>query len=431
MSNPLLDLISRGESGSVGYDAYNRGMYRDMDGVQHFRGQDRAIDLSGLTVGQVLDLQHADPAAPDRLFAVGKYQVIPSTMNDAVNKLGLNRNERFTPELQDRIFSHYLIVDKQHAVQDFITSKSGASVEAAQRALAREWASFGDPDKGGETHYKLPNHASIALEQSATALSQMRADYKVSIEKGLTPDAAWQAVTDSGSSQAQTQSAPHRAAADGVPKRHLYSEAVSVLQADLGALGYTDNHGRPLGADGHFGPATRAVVEGFQHDQGISADGKIGPITRQHLDAAMRDKQIADVVSETSCPGPLDQLRAFSALSHPQNAMYCALKDMLPQGTSEDRLAQSAAACHKAGITDPKDLSGVYVGDLSVVFTANSLHTVPALIDISQPAPSVQQSVQHIQQYDQQQAQMMGQIHAQNAQINHQGAMQGGPGPMR
>ena len=33
MSNPLLDLISHGEYGDAGYDAYNRGMYKDADGM--------------------------------------------------------------------------------------------------------------------------------------------------------------------------------------------------------------------------------------------------------------------------------------------------------------------------------------------------------------------------------------------------------------
>jgi len=60
-----------------------------------------------------------------------------------------------------------------------------------------------------------------------------------------------------------------------------------------------------------------------------------------------------------------------------------------------------------------------------VLFTSNSLLAVPAQMDISQPAPSVQQSSQQIQQYDQQQAQIATQIQTQNAQINQQ------QGPMR
>ncbi|WP_431108766.1 hypothetical protein [Variovorax paradoxus] len=113
-------------------------------------------------------------------------------------------------------------------------------------------------------------------------------------------------------------------------------------------------------------------------------------------------------------------LRDFSDPGHPQNALYSTLKDLLPKGTSEERLAQGTAACHRSSITE-KDLSGIYIGDKSVVFASRSLFAVPAQMDISQPAPSVQLSDQHIQQTEQQRAQVMSEIRAQNAaQANQQ-----------
>ncbi|RST48562.1 hypothetical protein [Variovorax sp. DXTD-1] len=124
-------------------------------------------------------------------------------------------------------------------------------------------------------------------------------------------------------------------------------------------------------------------------------------------------------------------LRDFSDPSHPQHALYSTLKDLLPKGTSEERLAQGTAACHRSRITE-KDLSGIYIGDKSVIFASRSLFAVPAQMDISQPAPSVQQSDQqsdqHIQQTDQQRAQIMSEIRAQNAaQANQQqGPVMGG-----
>lgn len=279
MANPLLELISRGESGVDGYNAYNRGMYKGEDGMQHFRGPDRPLDLSQLTVGQLLDLQHADPKDPDRLFAVGKYQIIPSTMAGAIKKLGLSRDEPFTPEFQDRIFSNYLIVEKQSAVHDYITSKPGASIEAAQRGLAREWASFGDPDKGGKTHYAPPNHASITLKQSADALIQMRADYQAAIDRGLAPDVAWQATTRVKPAQVHVE--PGQSL--NVLHQGVHGDAVFALQANLTALGYTDNRGRPLEIDGHYGFNTEAAVRAFQGDRGLQADGVAGERTLQAL----------------------------------------------------------------------------------------------------------------------------------------------------
>ena len=138
MNNPLLDLIVQGESGAVGYNAYNRGTYVDPQGGKHIRGPNGAIDFSSLTIGQVNDRQHLRGDDPNRVFAVGKYQVIPATMDDAILKLHLDRNQMFTPELQDRIFSQYLIVDKRPDIHGFITGQPGVTLAASQRRLAQE-----------------------------------------------------------------------------------------------------------------------------------------------------------------------------------------------------------------------------------------------------------------------------------------------------
>lgn len=208
MSNPLLELMRQGESGAAGYNAYNRGTYTGSDGKQHIRGANGAIDFSQFTLGQVQDLQHLGRQDPDRVFAIGKYQIIPTTMDRSVEALGLDRSQRFTPQLQDKIFSEYLIVDKRPAVHDYITGEPGASLQAAQKGLAMEWASFGDPDKGGRSYYGGANRASITLEQSATALNQMREEYKANIDKGVSSDDAWKKVIASGNEQTQQTAQP-------------------------------------------------------------------------------------------------------------------------------------------------------------------------------------------------------------------------------
>jgi len=59
--------------------------------------------------------------------------------------------------------------------------------------------------------------------------------------------------------------------------------AVHALQVDLAALGYTDNRGRALQADGHYGPNTEAAVRAFQNDHGLSSDGVAGRYTLQTI----------------------------------------------------------------------------------------------------------------------------------------------------
>lgn len=138
-------------------------------------------------------------------------------------------------------------------------------------------------------------------------------------------------------------------------------------------------------------------------------NGPFGPITQAPSDDAPRD-----------CSDP----------AHPQYAMYRTLKELLPPGTSEERLMPGTAACHCAGIKDPSRLAAIDIGDTAVRFSSNVPGTWPATMDIIQPAPTVQQSMQQVEQHDQQLAQVHAQFQAQQTQTNaqaQQGPVMGGP----
>lgn len=106
-------------------------------------------------------------------------------------------------------------------------------------------------------------------------------------------------------------------------------------------------------------------------------------------------------------------LQPFSEAGHPQHAMYSALKELLPQGTSEVRLNQATAACHKAGISNPKDIERIYVTDKAAIFMFKPMWAATAQIDLTRPAPSIEQTLQQVQLYDQQQARMQAQMNTQ------------------
>ena len=55
-----------------------------------------------MTVAEIMAAQALPEGDSNRLFAVGKYQVIPSTMKGAAAAMGLTGKEQFTPELQER-----------------------------------------------------------------------------------------------------------------------------------------------------------------------------------------------------------------------------------------------------------------------------------------------------------------------------------------
>ncbi|WP_394003528.1 peptidoglycan-binding protein [Luteimonas sp. WGS1318] len=285
MRNPLHDLMYRGESGAAGYNAFNRGTYIDAGGRERIRPGEPPTDFSKLSVGALQDLQHLPRHDPDRVFAVGKYQIIPSTMDAAVARLGITRDMPFTPELQDRIFTDYLLREKQPAVRDYIMGVQRATREQAQLGLAREWASFGDPLKEGRSYYGGANRAHITLEQSADALDRMREAYARASAHGLSRDDAWHAATAiEHGARTQSPSAPARSggtvqSANALLQAPAQGEAVRALQTNLVRLDYAGRDGRPLSTDGHFGPDTAYAVRMFQRDQGLDVDGIAGPKT--------------------------------------------------------------------------------------------------------------------------------------------------------
>lgn len=348
MSNPLLDLIVQGESGAAGYNAYNRGTYVDSNGGKHIRGPNGAIDFSGLTLGQVHDRQHLPGDDPNRLFAVGKYQVIPATMDGAINALNLERNQAFTPALQDKVFSNYLIVDKRPEIQGFITGKPGVSLHDAQHSLALEWASFGDPDKAGASHYGGANHASITLAQSEGALNQMRASYSADIARGLSPADAWKDVTASNRAPSATAerdlTGAHPAVSHHSLRENDHGEAVRTLQTQLSRLGYTDAQGHALKPDSDFGPNTRHALEAFQRDHHLKVDGIAGTHTNEALGQAMKAKAQPQIDDKNHAGNPL-YLEAQKAVHELDRNM-----GRTSDKQSDQLAAAAAVAAEKVGL---------------------------------------------------------------------------------
>ncbi|ODV12174.1 MAG: hypothetical protein ABT19_11645 [Rhodanobacter sp. SCN 68-63] len=297
-SQPLRDLIHRGESQNRGYNDYNGGTYTGSDGREHVRGSSQPIDFSSMTLGQVQARQRSG-----ELFAVGLYQVIPGTLNSAVQRLHLDPEQRFTPELQDRIFSEYLITTKQPEVRDYITGKAGATLEEAELALSEEWASFGDPRKGGASHYRPPNVASVSVQECGEALRQMRKDYRADISRGTSPDAAFKAVTV-GDSPLQTHS--RSGATPGLLMSGGHGASVKALQNELQRLGYAGEAGTALTADGDFGRDTQHAVEAFQRDYHLNVDGKAGPQTEAAIHQALAAQGVRTLQSELNSLGYTD-----------------------------------------------------------------------------------------------------------------------------
>ena len=276
-ANPLGTLISSGEGG---YGSYNRGRAGDANGAQ--------IDFSQMTVGEVMRRQDLAKGDPDRLFAVGKYQMIPGTFEEAVNSLGVDRNAKLTPQLQERMFADYLIDEKRPQVKAYITGEtSGAQgLQGAQLALAREFASVADPRTGRSVYDgdSAGNSASITAAQVGTALDQMRGQYQQNIKSGMSADEAYRALsgdptqTQGGQTQGQTRG-QSGSTSDTLLVKEERGDGVKGLQEALNKAGIRDAQGQPLPTTGYFGDKTEEAVRKYQEQKGLEVDGKAGKDT--------------------------------------------------------------------------------------------------------------------------------------------------------
>ena len=137
----LAENISKYEStGAGGYNAYNKGTIGNK-----MIGADKPIDFSKITISEVLKRGALKSGDPDRLFAVGRYQIIPTTMESLVKKLKLDPDKTYLdPATQDALFSNGLVGVVRKKVDEYIKGISDDK-NAAILELAKEFASVGIP----------------------------------------------------------------------------------------------------------------------------------------------------------------------------------------------------------------------------------------------------------------------------------------------
>lgn len=102
--------------------------------------------LSEYTIGEIQQFQSNSRDSNGQLWAVGKYQIIPSTFNGLVATLGISKSSKFDKSTQDRM-GYQLLMGRQ-ALKNYITSQSPDTLENLQKAsldVAKEWSSVGVP----------------------------------------------------------------------------------------------------------------------------------------------------------------------------------------------------------------------------------------------------------------------------------------------
>ena len=170
----IFDIIASGEGD---YNSVNRGNAGDTPGgARSIFGR----DLTDMTVGEVVAAQQRD-----EVFAVGRYQIIPTTMQDFIRNSDVKLTDKFDEITQEK-FKQYVIDVKRPEVGRYLRGESDDRTAAAQ-GLAREFASVGAarpesipgfaPAQRGDTLYggQGNNRASIDPAEIEAALDRDRA----------------------------------------------------------------------------------------------------------------------------------------------------------------------------------------------------------------------------------------------------------------
>ena len=174
----FLDFIGSGEGG---YEASNRGTNSENKIVGSTNNtMYKGKKLSEMTVDEILKAQSL--TGDDRLFAVGKYQMIPSTFKEVVEGMGLSGDTVFSPEFQDQA-GMYLATQKRPILGAYLSGKDwkGEAVDedTALMELAKEWASaplpydikIGDTLRlAGDSRYGNGNKAQHSIQEARDAI---------------------------------------------------------------------------------------------------------------------------------------------------------------------------------------------------------------------------------------------------------------------
>lgn len=169
-------LIARGEGN---YNSINRGKAGDTPNSK--------LNLTNMTVGQIREKQKKG-----EIFAAGKYQAIPTTLQGAIDAGVVSSAEKFSAEVQERIFQQYLVALKRPEIKGFITGSSKSSLDKALLGSAKEFASVANPSTG-KSYYagKGDNKASISAKEMADSLLAQRKIYQENIALGMSANEAW------------------------------------------------------------------------------------------------------------------------------------------------------------------------------------------------------------------------------------------------
>lgn len=160
---PLADLLASAEGC---YDSINRGHAGDTPG-----------GMTGLTGRSLSSYFVAEIMAEQRyeVYAVGRYQFIPSTLLFAVDASLVDTSDRFDQETQDQLMAA-LVAYKRPYILGYLQG-SHDDLSGALDDLAKEWASV--EYRNGKSYYSAGgNRAKISRAEASTVLRTIKSAWQ-------------------------------------------------------------------------------------------------------------------------------------------------------------------------------------------------------------------------------------------------------------
>ena len=158
---PLLNLIGKTEGTDKG-DGYNETL-----AYGAYTGGDvklTTMTLAGIDALQTQMLRH--PKNKWHSSAVGRYQIVRTTLRKIKAKLGIPDNALYNEEMQDRMACFLL---GGRGIDEYLKGKM--TEDALINELAKEWASL--PTTAGKGYY-VGQHAAVSTDTVRHALKMVR-----------------------------------------------------------------------------------------------------------------------------------------------------------------------------------------------------------------------------------------------------------------
>ena len=172
-----MDVLKFISSGEGGYESSNRGTSNNEIIGSTNKTVRGGKPLSKMTLGEIKGYQRIkDPNNPNRLFAVGAYQITPEAMDAAMKAAGVNDNTIFTADVQDRMGLGLLLGTKRPKLAAYIKGESD-DINTAMLEFSKEFASVPDPSTGKSYYAGSGNKAQHTVAETREALQRAREAY--------------------------------------------------------------------------------------------------------------------------------------------------------------------------------------------------------------------------------------------------------------